>query len=1316
MKSLSKLLKSSFLTKVALIVAVFSLLVASISCNHDKGGGGNPKPEPNVKEVKLTSIKLAGKSISLSDVMDVGITRDAEVALELESDPKDASITFSPASSIKGYDSTKKTGTWSLDVGKKTLKISVKKGDKSKEYTLKIERVDEGEPILTSLKVDGKQITPITESMTAEPTKKNKVKVEYESSPAESVVTTSPNLDNSEWKGLVDGENELTITVTKGAKTRNYTLKITKSGQTPGDAPKLTSITVGKHKKDGGGIVLEDVDTIEIPVPTEYDGASYEVSYEVDQEGASVTFNPPLENGNKIKFDKVELDKITDDYAVKEFSIKVSKGDKENSYRLRAIMMTNAMGIFGARYMGDDTSATVETIQKILRGEKDVNVEIAGDKAELIVSSRIARWETIKCNGNDIKDILLPGEAYKGRGISEISLGELGNKTSIELIVSNSEWENGSPLEPWKATEKFNFNIVCSSKKADAFINKIYVNDKDITDESQDADAFTNLFADEGLSEIESGKKASIAVELSKEVEKVTIGDKTINKDALIKDKDQFGEPLFIAKVEGIDVAPDVPKEISIVVSPKAEDSNYRETTMKFMLVYKEPETKIYPKEYAINGTNDADMSEMFKESLFKGYNPLYKVNTNLLAMHLAFDKKPTKVEMILEGVAPVIVEGSDIKEVDSTYGGHLYVVNLTGAIGDENKQVTLKFWPEDVGSLSKGEWQFKIKGTNTKPKIAPRFISIAKDSNLPKSFLDGLEGSEKPEYKVFGTRPNFIIDLTEYEHDFLLDKIEVNVNGNKVDSEFDFYEYGFYISWRLKQTIKITSSAGTDVEVKFIAKNIAESVTWTFNLKTGGKKPGVPRNYIRFDVGDYSNKIEVAGFTGENNKGIPFPNAFWEGIKSGSEPLIELYGKNVTIRFAALYDMYLKNGKFKMDSGDEVEEGLNGSGQTIVEHTFENVSLNDEHTIIATVVPGDANNYDELEYKFKIKVVSELPAPPNCLFLIDGEAKPNNYQTTLENDFAILSFKTKDNIIKKVKIGKTGALTEVPLTEQKDNLGNVFYIASKEIDLSTTSIEDCIIEAEPNNASSYATFRCKYRLQGGIMDSNASFMRENKKAKIYAKMNFKEGVGGELQDDYGVQSVDFTVFTMAKESSVKAIKVHELTHGDMGDVGKGLTRKPNTRELTGNVKVYEDKPTRVKLQVTSKDGQTDSINGVFSTVFNPIPLYWSYKDIKSVKYGTQSYAEIRVSKAKVKNDKVHILFAPWSEEEGFKVSLDAVSKNQTPFQVVGALGDYQTIYKTALEVKDLQSGQEAELMCKIISAKTNKEAITYKVKVIMED
>ena len=81
MKNLGKVLKSSFLAKMAFVVAVLAVLIASASCKHDKGGD-KPKPNPKVEEVTLTfkmganvtkvepaSVKVEkGKAIKLSEL------------------------------------------------------------------------------------------------------------------------------------------------------------------------------------------------------------------------------------------------------------------------------------------------------------------------------------------------------------------------------------------------------------------------------------------------------------------------------------------------------------------------------------------------------------------------------------------------------------------------------------------------------------------------------------------------------------------------------------------------------------------------------------------------------------------------------------------------------------------------------------------------------------------------------------------------------------------------------------------------------------------------------------------------------------------------------------------------------------------------------------------------------------------------------------------------------------------------------------------------------------------------------------------------
>jgi len=1315
-KNLIGMLKSSFIRKMSFVLAVFVLTLASSSCKHDKGKGDNPI---------LTSVKVNATSVAVKDEMNVGSTTNAEADLEFVTKPSDATLSFEPTSSIKSYDSVKKKGKWILKMGDNSLKIKVTKGSKTKSYTLKLKRVTEDEAILEYLKIDDESVTlkEYPETMIASNTEKEKVKIEYAGNPG-SVVTTNPSIaSGAEWN-LEHGKNTLKFKVEKGSNIKDYTLEITRDKP----APKITSITIGPHKKDGDGIVKYnegDPKIIEIPVPTNLSGAEYEVKVDVDMEGANVEYSPPLEAGNKIKFSGGQgLANVA-----KVFNIIVSKDGRESVYKVKAMMMVHAISINAARYKGRDTSARAnrDIIKKIIDHEKDVSLELAGDNAFILFVSRFFMCQTILINGEDAKASQEKYPTFMAAGDKNIPL-QCGQTYPIKVLISNSEYENGKPKKPWLATEEFNFTIKCKEEKADAFIDRVLVNDTNITDERLEPDAFTRLFNETELAEIDSGEEATIALELSKKVEKVTIDGREILEAQLTTGKDQNDRPIFIATAKGIPVGsnPNNLKEVIIKVSPKEEDKNsYRETTMKFNLVYKEP-PKFFPNRYAINGTKDSALPPAFKYALIKGDNLLYTVDENQLAMHFEFVKKPKEVKMTI-GANNLVAKDNDIITVPGSYATAppKYVVNLMGSIDNSEKNVIIKFTPEDLGAFSSGEWKFTIKGTNEKPKLSPVFEEISDDKNLTDSFLtDLVDASNPPEYQVSQNYAILKISLTEYEKDFLLEKIMLD-GVKATESEFKLVRTPIPNStewlsqWILeKKIIDLKSNSSKTVNIQFVGKpGIAKDVNWTLKLKSGGNLPSVPRNEIKFKIAEY----------GDN--GIPFTDKFLEGIKNNTNPLIELYGKDVKVRFDATLNAYLKAGKFSIDGGTEIVEPKNPLGLSpYVEFTFNNVSSNVEHTIIAKVVPENPS-YDDLEYKFRIKVLNQLPKPDSYLFVIDGMLRGNGYKATLDKNFATLLFQAEEpkdegNIVEKVRIGKTWPLTDadkITLIKLDAGQAGVFWQAIKEVELSTSEFEDWYIEVTTKKPDKYADpVVCKYTLKGAEVDeNNASFERQNNMPKVSFKINYKEGLQCNSPDDYGAESVDFEAYTMTKESKVKYIRVHELTGKDMPDEPDAeLTREANSRILKGRVVAYNDKPTVMKLWCVGKNNSTDPINGIYRLRVNPAPLFWSYKNITSVQSGEPSYSEIKVSKARIKkNGKVYVLFAPWSEGYGWKVDLNAVSSDkQAPFIKVGRLGRYQTIYKTSLNVKDLASGENTEVMCKILHKDKDKEAFTYKVKVTIED
>lgn len=149
-KNLVKMLKSSFIIKIAFIAMLLTVFVASISCKHDRGGGNNPTPK--TEEVTLTSVKVGSNLVTVKDEMDAGSTTDEEVDVEFVTKPGNATLSFAPT--LKAFDEATKKGKWALNDGDNSIKITVTKDKKTKNYTLKIAR-NIVTPKITSITVGG---------------------------------------------------------------------------------------------------------------------------------------------------------------------------------------------------------------------------------------------------------------------------------------------------------------------------------------------------------------------------------------------------------------------------------------------------------------------------------------------------------------------------------------------------------------------------------------------------------------------------------------------------------------------------------------------------------------------------------------------------------------------------------------------------------------------------------------------------------------------------------------------------------------------------------------------------------------------------------------------------------------------------------------------------------------------------------------------------------------------------------------------------------------------------------------------------------
>jgi len=1287
---------------MAFVVMTLAVVLASASCKQPKDDT-KPKKPGTVDKVELLTLKVGTTPIDVKKEMNAGIVNDEKISLEFTTSPADAELTFVPG--LETYDPATKKGVWAPGLGKKSLRITVKKADKSEVYTLKLEVVDEKTPIVKTLKVDGRSISSITDEIILPDTEKDKVKVEYTLSPLGATATLTPPLSQEgEWENLVIGENTLVIKVAKGDESKTYTLKLKR-------LPQLTSITIGPNTKDAEGIIMESTGITEIPVPVNYEGVEYEVKVTTNPADAKVEYDSSSVENNKLKFPPLgRVDDLT-----KEFTVKVSSNGVVNNYRIKAIMMLTQMGVFASRFKGKYSRATLDEVKQIRNHQPNVKLELVGDRVLMNFRSQSATWKTVLINE---RNALVPvPSGFNYTGIGELVLPmEKGKSQKISVILSNSEWDNvnNKPRTPYLATEKFEFEIACSNETADAFVDKVFLNDEDITDETDDENAFTALFADP-VTEIVSDKKATIKVQLARKRPKsVKIQDKLIEGSDLTEEQEDSGLTLYIAESDEIDVPKDNGVEVTIIVTPEDEDlPNYHVTTMKMKLVNKEL-TPLTPEEFHINGVDFEDIPNTFKDDLIRGNNPEYEVPSNHLAMHLVFKNKPKKVVMKVGNqtdTAENTSEKTRIVTVPSTVGGNpTFEVDLSLAVDATRKDVELIFTPQDDTVSSEAKWKFKVKGTTNKSSISPTFKEISKDSNLKKDFLDKIKGGEKPEHLVEGTEAKIVITLTEYEHDFLLQELKVNGSAPS-NEEFKLVKAFKNNRWILEKTISgldSTGTTGTDVVVEFNAKpNVADNVKWQFTLKSGGTKPSLPMEHLRWGVGKY-------GHFGEH-----FTVEFLEGIKAGTEPTIELYGKNVEMYFNNVQEHnYLRKVKCTVDGTDMDDARPTQVADTWeVRYTIENLTKG-VHTINAKIFSRPESGYKDTEYKFKINVLDVLPEPQGYIFSIDGKKRAHGYKAKLDKNFATLSFKVKADVVAGVRMGKSGSLSNVEFPEYKDENNQSYWEASKEVELSN-SPEDWIIEVTSKAPTEYAKVEAKFNLQGtDVNENDARFIHENGEARVYPKAKRMEGVNGTYIDTYGVESVDFTAYTMTKESKVKYVRVNDLTDVKMeGEEEKELTRETGTRKLTGNVEVYKNKPTKIKLWVVGKDSTTtNDTHGVYKLRINSTPLYWGYKGFKKINKGTEAYDEIEIKKSKVKNGKICVIFAPWNERLGFSIDTTATAGPwQERFDFAGTV-PLRSLYRTFVTVGDMAPNTSREVLCKVVQESDSKEVFVYKAKITMKE
>lgn len=759
---------------------------------------------------------------------------------------------------------------------------------------------------LLELKVDNISKT-IENTMDFGKTQKDKVLIKAKAAPADAVIDFTPKLDNGFWK-IEKGKKLLTITVKKGNNRKIYNAYLER---VESDIPILKKITIGAESREGANIT--QVMTFTVPE----NASEVNVAAEAEPANAKIDFVPSLNNG-KLPLSGAET------------SLKITVGENSKKSEYTVIIKKTAsiktlisnLVIAGGTVKGQASIVPEAQTDKILSGEKNVTVEVSGPYAVIQAKSKNRIWKSFKINGESFT--FAPSfDGFKSESSAKIKLLQKGEAADIKIEAADENYQT-----------EVNFKIKRLEHTVDVPVNILLINEKFAIRTPADLKALAD--GSKPVHEYEGTDNPNVEIQCYENALKSVVIDGT--NCSVNQKKDMLNNDVWYAEhaVNGISGEG---KEITVTMEP-IDTAAYHSLTWNFKLKPKNPDP--IRVSYEINGKPDYQLDKSFTDSVKKGENPLIEVKSKFLNLKLEWVGKAEKIQ-----INEATIDGNTL-----TGNNNLYQCLHSVQLDTNEKQISITVTPEDKLKHSAKTFKFKAKSDGSTEVISPVFKEISGDKNLPKTeFLDKLT-SGNPLYKTSTENADLVIELSGYQYDFLCK--EVKINDEKVEMKKN---NSFTVSYTIKKSIPVTA-VPKNVRIEFIAKDgKASNLVWQFQVQSGGKKPGLPKNKITHFL------INGAG----DEFGDPLPYEFTEHLADGSNPLYEFEGNNAVVEVGCFNNTTIEKVIFKMDSEKKAElvpQKLEFAHAA--KYEFE-ITDNEAHLIELIIYPKD-KNYSELIYSFKLK------------------------------------------------------------------------------------------------------------------------------------------------------------------------------------------------------------------------------------------------------------------------------------------------------------------------------------------------------------
>ncbi len=782
-------------------------------------------------DLKLIDLKVDGVKIEpIADTMNASKTKKDKVSIEVTTDPANATIEFEP----KLVD-----GFWNnLALGNNQLKIKLKSGNKTKEYTVNIERLANDVPVLKKLTVGDKsrEEAEITEEMVFNvPQDTTEVEVKAETDPADATIVYEPNLTNGKL-AISNDDTTLTIKVGTEPKVSTYTVKVKRLSSI--DSILDTVIITGGRREGIASIATrEQITKIisgEAPVIELYGPKTTVILGTKTKKWKSCKINgediPPFEY-LAYGFTSVSIANIKNpkNNEIMDVKAEITSNDNkviEVNFKIKRLEGTIDLPAENLVIKGKHVITKTAHLISLLNGTKPQFTGFEPTPIEILFFEDVIKEINIDGSVCEIKhrvdsetneDIWyveknITGVAPSGKDITVVMEPKSKEDYHTTTWTFHLKYRAPTPIIVY-----YEINGKTSSQLDKTFVDDIEANNNP-------------------LMEIEA-----LALNLHLTID---------GKPKTVKINDELIDGASIEKTGGLyRLSRIIPlpkdkseKQIEIVVMPE-DESLYLPKTFKFRLKSNGSLEKITPKFTEISG--DKNLPKSFLSKLSDGSKPTHKIASEKAKMLITlsiyehdFLCKEVKINGELVEMTPVLVW-----EVPWEYK-----IEKELPIENEALEVKIEFIPKDETMTEKLVWEFKVEKGGEKPSIPRDKVKFRINGigdydwfdPLPESLTAHLTDGTNPIYEYDGKKA--LLEVGYFGNKKIIEKVTFKIDDSQVAEEVPKQQGSQHFA---AYTFKATDTEPHKVElIIHPAESQYSPLIYTFRLKSKGNKIALPVDF----------------------------------------------------------------------------------------------------------------------------------------------------------------------------------------------------------------------------------------------------------------------------------------------------------------------------------------------------------------------------------------------------------------------------------------------------------------------------------------